>query len=159
VYIHWDRSYETGQPLIDAEHRLLVMLFRKLDVAIKLKLPGITIARIVVEAQRFVEFHFISEENLMVETEYPGLDAHRAVHRNLLAEFKKMTADLAVHREYPEDLLYFLVSWLIEHIANEDQKAARHAMNSPARPVAELIYAEYLAPTLSRPEADHAGTT
>ncbi len=159
MYIHWDRTYETGQPLIDAEHRLLVMLFRKLDVAVKLKLSGITIARIVVEVQRFVEFHFTSEENLMVETEYPGLDAHRAAHRGLLAEFKKMTANLAFHREYPEDLLYFMVNWLIGHIAKEDQKVARHTLNSPARPVAELIYAEYLAPALARTEADHAGTT
>jgi hemerythrin-like metal-binding protein len=156
VYIHWDRTYETGQPLIDAEHRLLVMLFRKLDIAIKLKLPGITIARIVVETQRFVEFHFISEENLMVETGYRGLDAHRAVHRTLLAQFKAMAAKLAVHREYPDDLLYFLVDWLIEHIANEDQNVARHALVSSARPVAELIYAEYLAPTSSRAEADRA---
>ncbi len=147
MYIHWDKKYETGQPLIDAEHRLLVMLFRKLDVAIKLKLPGVTIARIVVEAQRFVEFHFISEETLMAETEYPGLEAHRAVHRDLLAQLKEMTAKLAAHREYPEDLLDFLVRWLIEHIAGEDQKVARHALTSPARPVAELIYAEYLAPT------------
>jgi hemerythrin len=33
--VHWGKELETGQPLIDAEHRLLFMLFRKLDVAIK----------------------------------------------------------------------------------------------------------------------------
>jgi hemerythrin len=42
MYINWDRKYESGQPLIDAEHRLLVMLFKKLDVAIKTNLSDST---------------------------------------------------------------------------------------------------------------------
>lgn len=159
MYIHWDRSYETGQPLIDAEHRLLVLLFRKLDIAIKLKLPGLTTARIVAETRRFVEFHFVSEENLMTETEYPGLAAHRTAHRQLLLELKDLTARLAVHREYPEDLLDFLMSWLIEHIAGADQQLARHALTSPARPVAELAYAEFLAPSPMRRVPDASGAT
>ncbi len=146
MYIRWERKYETGQPLIDAEHRLLVMLFRKLDVAIKTHQPDATLARIVVEARKFVEFHFVSEENLMHETGYPGVEAHRTRHGELLAELNAMMAKLASHREYPEDLLDFLVRWLVEHIAVHDQGVARHARSAPDRPVAELIYAEYLPP-------------
>ena len=147
MYIHWDRKYETGQPLIDAEHRLLVMLFRKLDVAIKTHESDATLARIVLEVRKFVEFHFVSEENIMRETCYPGMDEHRTYHMELLGDLNAMIAKLASHREYPEDLLDFLNRWLIEHIAIHDQLVAKHARGATARPVAELVYAEYLLPS------------
>lgn len=144
MYIRWEKAYETGQPLIDAEHRLLVMLFRKLDIGIKTHQPDATLTRIVLEVTKFVQFHFVSEENLMRETNYPGLEAHRKLHADLLVELKEMTSKLSAHREYPEDLLYFLNQWLIKHIADNDQLVARHARDASDRPVAELIYQEYL---------------
>lgn len=144
MYVHWDSKFETGQPLIDAEHRLLVMLFRKLDVAIKTHQPEAILSRIVLEVRRFVEFHFISEENLMRETAYPGVEAHRTLHAELLIQLTSMAAKLEMHREFPEDLLAFLNDWLIAHISGQDQEVARHVRQASARPVAEQFYAEYL---------------
>lgn len=86
MYIQWKKSYETGHPLIDAEHRLLVMLFRKLDVAIKTRESETTISRIVQEVKQYVKFHFTSEENLMHETNYSGIEGHIALHAQLLME-------------------------------------------------------------------------
>lgn len=147
MYIQWNKKYETGQPLIDAEHRLLVMLFRKLDVGIKTRQPDAVIARIVLEVRKFVEFHFVSEENLMRETGYPQTDSHRTIHAELLLVLSAMTGKLASHREYPEDLLDFLSTWLVEHIAGHDQQVAQHIRASRDRPIAELVYAEYLLPS------------
>ena len=144
MYIHWDRKYETGQLLIDTEHRLLVMLFRKLDVAIKSHLSDELLKPILLEVKKFVEFHFISEENVMRETGYPAIDAHRKLHHELLLELNSMIAALPSRREYPEDLLYFLSQWLIDHIAEHDQGVARHVAEAAARPVGELVYTEYL---------------
>ncbi len=144
MYIHWKKEYETGQPLIDAEHRILVMLFRKLDVAIKTKESEASINRIVLEVSKFVEFHFISEENLMYETNYPGIGGHKALHMKLLKELNDMVTKLTKRREFPDDLLYFLSDWLYNHIAHHDQLLARHVEEANDRPVAELIYPEYL---------------
>ena len=58
MYIHWDKSLETGQQLLDAEHRILVMLFRKLDIAIKTKQPESILNRIVSEVRKFADFIF-----------------------------------------------------------------------------------------------------
>jgi len=153
MYIHWEKKYETGHPLIDAQHRLLVMLFRKLDVAIKTQEPDAAAARIVVEVRKFVEFHFASEENLMSETNYPGFAAHRTAHAELMTEAQVMMSKLATHREYPDDVLSFLNRWLIDHIAHHDQDLARHVRTSFNRPVAESCYSEYLltSPPGSRP--------
>jgi hemerythrin len=143
MYISWQKRYETGHPLIDAQHKLLVFLFKRLDAAIKTSQPAARLSRIVLETRRFVEFHFISEENLMEETGFHGLDAHRQMHAELLLEMNTMIAKVTAQREYPEDLLYFLNKWLIDHIGVHDQGAAFHAMRSSERPVAEVFYLEY----------------
>ncbi len=144
MYIHWEKKYETGQPLIDAEHRLLVMLFRKLDVAIKTKESETSINRIVTEVAKFVEFHFVSEENLMYETGYPGIEGHKELHKKLLKELNDTIRKLNRRQEFPDDILYFLSDWLYNHIAHHDQLLAKHVEETITRPVAEMIYPEYL---------------
>jgi hemerythrin-like metal-binding protein len=144
MLIHWDKKFETGNDLIDAEHRILVMLFKKLDIAIKTGSPTETVSRIIVEVKKFAEFHFISEENLMFETNYPGLRSHVVIHSNLLSELNLMVSRISGHKEYPEGVLNFLNAWLIVHIGEEDQRVAQHVKQSIPRPVGESIYPNYL---------------
>ena len=144
MYIHWDKAYETGQPLIDVEHRLLVLLFKKLDVALKTKRPENVITRIVSELRKFVDFHFISEENLMLETGYPDYEEHQKIHTNLMIELNVKISRVVSHKENPDDLLYFLNQWLIEHIAKSDQHIAKHISSARTRPVAEDNYQDFL---------------
>jgi len=120
------------------------MLFRKLDVAIKSHASDAVLRPIFLEVKKFVEFHFISEENIMRETGYPALEAHQKLHHELLLELNSMIAAIPSRREYPEDLLYFLGNWLINHIAEHDQLVAGHVQHSAERPVAESAYSEYL---------------
>ena len=113
MHIYWNKDLETGQPLIDAEHRLLAMLFKKLDVAIKTGESDNTIRLIVIEVRKFVEFHFASEENIMLETKYPGYEKHRRLHTELLTELNSLISRVVSHREEPEDLLEFLNKCLL----------------------------------------------
>jgi hemerythrin-like metal-binding protein len=137
MYISWQKKFETGHPLIDLQHRLLVFLFKKLDAAIKTHQPPGVQARIVLELKKFVEFHFISEENVMHESGYAKLDA------GLLKDLNAMIGKVSLQREFADDLLYFLNQWLIDHIAVHDQMLAAHVQDAADRPVAELFYLEY----------------
>lgn len=143
MYIRWQKDFETGHPLIDAQHRLLVFLFKRLDAAIKTGQHGARLSRIVLETRKFVEFHFVSEENVMEETGYPDVEEHRKLHAGLMFQLNTMVTRLAAGREYPEDLLFFLNKWLIDHIGGHDRAVALHARDAAERPVAELFYLEY----------------
>jgi len=144
MFIHWDNKFETGNALIDAEHKILVMLFKKLDIALKTKLSNETVSRIVVEVKKFAEFHFISEENLMHETNYPGLRSHVAIHSNLISELNLMISRISNQKVLPEEVLRFLNDWLIIHIGEEDQRVAQHIEMSIRRPIGEDVYSDYL---------------
>lgn len=144
MYIHWEKKYETGQSVIDIQHKLLFLLFRKLDIAIKTKQPEAILERIAIEVRKFVDFHFISEENLMIETDYPAIEDHQKLHSDLMIELNVMISRVVSHREYPEDLLEFLNLWLIGHISEHDQHVAKHILTAVKRPVAEKVYEDYL---------------
>ena len=149
MFIHWDVSLETGQPLIDAEHRLLVFLFRKLDVAVKTGESQMAINHVISELKCFVQFHFASEENVMRETNYPNLLIHQTQHMDLLSELNVLAAKVIQRREFPEDLLFFLNNWLFDHIANHDQHVALHVRDATARPIAEHTFGEYVTSSSS----------
>ena len=144
MYIHWNDALELHNNLIDTQHRILVLLCRKLDIAIKTKAHEQTIHWVVQELKKFTEFHFISEENLMHEIGYPNVDDHSLIHSDLLMQLEMMLAKISHHKEFPEDLLYFLNQWLIQHLVNEDLKIANFARSSEKRPIGENLYDQFL---------------
>ena len=74
MYIHWEKELELGNELIDTQHRIMVLLCRKLDIAIKTGRSEQTVRWVMLELRKFTEFHFLSEENLMHEIGYLRVD-------------------------------------------------------------------------------------
>ncbi|MBW8078417.1 MAG: hypothetical protein GJU76_10165 [Gallionella sp.] len=144
MYIHWQKKLELGNDMIDMQHRIQVLLCRKLDMAIKTKQSDQTIRWIIIELKKFTEFHFVSEENLMHEIDYPEAGEHALIHTELMMQFDMMVAKISHHKEFPEDLLYFLNKWLVQHVAVEDLKIAEFARHSAKRPLGEELYRQYL---------------
>jgi hemerythrin-like metal-binding protein len=144
MYIHWSEKHSLGNTLIDTQHRMLMMLARKLDIAIKTGESNQTIQRVILEVKKFTEFHFVSEQNLMHEIGFPEVEAHSKMHTDLLMELQVELSKIRHGAEYPEDLLYTLKEWLISHIELEDFKIAAYVKNSRLRPIGENLYKEYL---------------
>lgn len=144
MYIQWKTSLELHNDLIDTQHRIIVLLCRKLDIAIKTKESDQTIRWVMLELKKFVEFHFVSEENLMHEIGYPDVDEHALIHTDLLMQLDMMLAKISHHKEFPEDLLYFLNQWVVNHLVSEDMKIARFIAHTGREPIGKDLYAEYL---------------
>ncbi len=144
MYVHWEKELELGNELIDTQHRILVLLCRKLDIAIKSQQSEQTVRWVMQELKKFTEFHFVSEENLMHEIGYPAADDHALIHSDLLGQLDMAIAKIAHHKEFPEDLLFFLNKWLIQHVVQDDLKIAEYCRDSAKRPIGEHLYAEYL---------------
>jgi hemerythrin len=123
---------------------MLVLMCRKLDIAIKTRQSDQSIRWVMLELKKFAEFHFISEENLMHEIGYPEVDEHALIHTELLQQFELMMAKISHHKEFPEDLLHFLNKWLVQHIVQDDLKIAELARHSSKRPLGEDLYEQFL---------------
>lgn len=144
MQIAWKKELEIGNEMIDTQHRMLVLLLKKHDLAITSRMGEKVIMGVLLEVKKFTEFHFLSEENLMAELRYPGLPDHERIHSELLGQMNVFIAKINRKQETPEDILPQIVTWVANHVVSEDLKIAEYVKKSSYRPIAEECYALYL---------------
>ena len=124
--LQWDASWSTGIEAIDRQHlELLERINRLSDALIG---GGLTaeIERTLCHLGDYVEIHFNAEESIMEEAGYPELERHRIIHNDLRATVTSLAESyLGEHQALPENLMAFLSSWLVEHLAGEDRLMAK----------------------------------
>ena len=82
--IEWNSDYLTGVEDIDLQHQYFAKLINRIEA----KITGIALAEghspLLTELVYYTRFHFLSEENLMTEVDYPEIDAHKRLHSDLI---------------------------------------------------------------------------
>jgi hemerythrin len=119
-FIPWDGSFEIHHELIDAQHKIFVMLLNKIMLKLSEDAPLETIQLYFEELRRYAEFHFLSEENVMRECRYPGTANHEQVHTEMLHKIDRFCNQLASGIGNVEEIVEFLKKWLFNHILLED---------------------------------------
>ncbi len=116
--IEWSKNFETGIQRIDFEHEVFLELINSLKYAIENNRDDSELFRIIIEIEKYAEFHFISEENFMLRINYPQYKSHQIAHFDLLEQF-----NLSKHKSgaFPE-FLEFLYIWFVNHTVLEDKK-------------------------------------
>lgn len=136
----WDASMETGDPLIDQQHREIIELVDKLrTAAVELHETRSVLYEIFEHVMDITVKHFTMEEDLMRRVDYEPrlaqemIDGHRdftAYARLRVLEFRM--GDMAC----VEPLHDFVREWLIEHEFGLDRQLAawirEHPASSPA---------------------------
>ncbi len=124
----WTPALLTGNAVIDSEHRQLIALIDRLELAGN-EPDGNGAAKALDELTDYVFVHFQMEEKLMVREAYPApaIEAHVAEHRALSSRTHELV------REYDEGtiasvdpIIEFLYGWFAHHIAEVDAAMARH---------------------------------
>ena len=128
----WNPALETGNALIDDQHRGLFALANQLADAIAsctLNDDGLckededTLANAIYGLTDYCVEHFGDEEDLMQASEYPQLPTHRSLHEQLSGTTLKNAAcyfnDEGI---VPESLAPFFAEWLSNHILKEDMR-------------------------------------
>lgn len=125
ISLQWDGKFEVGHERIDFEHRIFLGLIRDLSVEADKATDGARIERILGEIVRYADFHFVSEENIMTDIGYPGLEEHRCQHEMLLAQLRDRVQGFRAARELPQAIVEFLFQWFALHTSQEDRKIAQ----------------------------------
>ena len=124
--MRWTPELMTGNAIVDAEHREIIALIDKLELAGNGP-AGNGAEEALDELTNYVFVHFQMEEKLMQREGYPAkaVEAHVAEHRDL----DRRTQELV--REYSdgtltsvEPIVDFLYEWLQHHIAEVDRAMA-----------------------------------
>lgn len=119
-------EYLTGIELIDAEHKELFRIVDKANQLVKSfdSLSGYdSIIQILNGLKDYTKEHFADEEEYMESIRYEGLSAQKRAHEAFIDKLEHI--DLNQIDENPQDylqeLLEFLLGWLINHILHTDK--------------------------------------
>src|SRR5690606_6998764 len=119
TYMKWTDDLATGIHVIDNQHQRIVDYINQLHQAIEHH----SREELIPILEQLVEYtmsHFAFEEDLMEESGYPFVHAHKKVHRL----FETRMADFQQRFELGEDisrqLLTLLRTWLVNHIKRDD---------------------------------------
>ena len=121
--IKWNENFSVGVRKIDEQHKKLIKMINKLIETNKTKVYSETIYDTLVKMTKYADYHFQTEEQYMIEYDYPDYSSHKEQH----IEFRKKTVAFAVdtmkYKEaLPIEILSYLQNWLINHILTSDMK-------------------------------------
>ena len=120
--IEWSDDLSVGIEEIDEQHKILVGLVARLDHAIRSQRGSQECASILGELIEYTVIHFAVEESLMRLLDYPGYEAHKRTHAELVRQVVKLKAKIdSGHSNISFELMHFLRQWLVQHIMGDDQ--------------------------------------
>jgi hemerythrin len=125
----WNSSLETGHELIDNQHKQLVAAVNKLLEACRSGQGAEAVASTMDFLTGYTIKHFLDEEKLQKQYDYPDYFAHKRLHD----DFKVVVGDLTKRliREGPTEPIIEEVSasigdWLVNHIKGDDFRLATY---------------------------------
>jgi hemerythrin len=126
VKIEWDKKYEVGNLEIDSEHKIFVRIIQKIISATGMKKDRNYIERLIYEMLKYADFHFHSEETVMLELNYPDFSDHQKEHERLLLKLRNMVSivELKDYSRPMVDLIQFLTDWFVTYTITVDKKLA-----------------------------------
>jgi hemerythrin len=122
--IPWKDEYCIGIEEIDRQHIDFIKLINRFVIVsgsgTHIRLQD----RILLEILKYVEYHCVSEENLMIISKYPGIGVQEEEHRALLKTFQYKYAGVREGTINGNDIIKYLVNWFLQHTQEADRKFA-----------------------------------
>lgn len=123
------KELETGNQLIDSEHRQLIDALNGLLAACSTGKGRAELVNTAKFLQDYTAKHFADEEKLQIQSQYPDYMNHKRYHE----DFKKVVAKICDKLDKEGATIALvgevnsaIAGWLINHIKKEDVKVATH---------------------------------
>ena len=119
--IEWGDKFSLHDEMIDKHHRHLVDLLNELyDDSVSGASPE-RLREVLHDLINYATYHFYTEEKLMEQGGYPGLEAHKLEHAFFVEKVVNMQR--GVHQgkqDLSGETIKFLVEWITHHILQND---------------------------------------
>jgi hemerythrin-like metal-binding protein len=112
-----------GVKAMDDQHGIIMDTMNELREAIVQGRDRNEIGKQLDRLIEFTQMHFESEEHLLEQQGFPGLQEHRAAHQRLFSQIQALS-EHARHSDEVEvrALFNFLRNWYMEHIEGLDRQ-------------------------------------
>ncbi len=128
--IKWTAELSVGVNEIDEQHQKLYAIIDELAAARSAVMDKGAVLAILTQLVDYSDYHFRTEDNYMIENNYPLFLSHRKEHLAYINKMGMLIDDL--EKKGPtltDDILEFLCEWWQAHISQSDLKYARYIRN------------------------------
>lgn len=124
--MEWQTAWDSGHPLIDKEHRMLLEIGNEMiELALNKADSDLLIAKMD-DLINHVMDHFVDEERILFEIGYEEVHQHVSEHKTLIAKAKVLNRKVETGDLKPMEAFEFIVSDVImDHMLQEDVKYFR----------------------------------
>ena len=125
--VFWEGRFALGIQIIDRQHEKLVKMVKNL-LSIKQERhenDNASFLKNINETANFLQYHFITEEKLMLLLDYREYLSHKEMHGSLLEEAQKLTfAEAGMDHEDLAGLIRLLLESGLHHLETNDRAFA-----------------------------------
>lgn len=140
--MEWKHEHSIGIQEIDDQHKKVIEIISKIELAIKLHRGWREIVYDVVDLRVSARRHFEFEEGLMRMYGYKEAAEHIKEHEYFFARLTEIEGK-SVSCLIESELLKFLRDWLKKHILGQDKGYAEHILSG-----APAVKSKVLPPTV-----------
>lgn len=121
--IIWDQAYSVQIAEIDRQHQKFTAILGMLFDAIEEGRSQNVLSGILRELVAYADYHFDTEERLMIKYQYPDLGAHHEEHQEFRAKILEFQRNFNEGRETTtSDVAKFMTHWISDHVMDADKK-------------------------------------
>jgi hemerythrin len=141
-FVSWDERFSVGVPLIDSQHKQLIVVTNSLFEACQ---GGDETAKeqfkkTVREAVDYVKYHFSTEEQIMEKLLYSAFPVHKKEHTDFTQKVLTNVQTFESGKKFvPNQFVRFLKDWILSHIAITDSKLGEYLLELQQKGVLEKI--------------------
>jgi len=134
-FVEWSDTLSVGIEEIDEQHKVLVDLVNQMHEAIHQRHGSDVVIGILGQLAEYTRIHFAVEESLMRILNYPGYEAHKEIHEELLHTVQDLQEKVSSGKKsIGFELMHFLKTWLTKHIMEEDMQYSGFFIKAGAQP-------------------------
>ena len=119
----WDDSYCVENEELDGQHKNLFAFTNSLPE----HMDKVSIQRAILAVVKHARTHFETEERMMKDIGYPGLEGHRELHNRLITRLNEVCEQPLDQDDSTFRFKKLLSDWISDHIMHEDMGYVRFA--------------------------------
>ena len=118
----WKDDYLVGVPAIDQQHKRLFRVAGRFHDAIVANKGKATLDQLLDSLVCYTEVHYLLEERLMEDIDYPEREQHQAHHRALRRQLLGFQERFNGGETVTIQVMQFLHRWLTGHTSTRDRQ-------------------------------------
>lgn len=125
--ISWSSALETGNQMIDEDHKGIVKLYNQVVNIVDKKQFDENLVKILTDLTHYSVKHFKREEDWMLAMNYPDFEEHQMEHKDFVYKIVMFNMSFdASNEQVFKDILVFLKDWISDHVTSSDKEIVKY---------------------------------